>query len=105
MSLLTDVLLAIKESNLSRAQLEQFEQTFTALYSEYMMRIAVLQKAESLYFGSMEQQHPELPDVKIKRMWRVTDDGLELRQKETEVKVIAKNLSSIKSRIFQTPNY
>lgn len=105
MSLLLDVLQSIKEQNLSRGQLEQFEQTFTALFSDYMMRIAVLQKAESLYFGAMEQTHPELPDVKIKRMWRVTDDGLELRQKETEVKVIAKNLSSIKSRIYQTANY
>jgi hypothetical protein len=105
MSLLSDTLLAIKESSLSRGQLEQYEQMFTGLYSDYMMRVATLQKAESLYFGAMEQEHPELPDVKIKRMWRITDEGLELRQKETEVKVIAKNLSSIKSRIFQTPNY
>lgn len=102
---LKDTLLAVKESNLSRGQLEQFEQDLTALYSEYMMRIAILQKAESLYFYSMEQSHPELPDVKVKRSWRASDDGLELRQKEIEVKVIAKNLSSIRSRIYQTPNY
>ena len=105
MSILIETLAAVKEDRLSRADLELYEQKFTALYSDYMMRIAVLQKAESLYFGAMEAEHPELPDVKIKRLWRVTDDGLELRQKETEVKVIAKNLSSIKSRIFQTPNY
>lgn len=105
MSLLLDTLTAIKESNLSRGQLEQFEQTFTALYSEYMLRVATLQKAESLYFAAMEKEHPELPDVKVKRLWRASDDGLELRQKEIEVKVIAKNLSSLKSRIYQTPNY
>ena len=102
---LTEVLKSVREENLSRAMLELYEQMFTGLYSDYMMRVATLQKAESLYFGAMEQEHPELPDVKIKRMWRITDEGLELRQKETEVKVIAKNLSSIKSRIFQTPNY
>ena len=100
-----EILQAVRESNLSRADLERYEQTLTALFSEYMMRIATLQKAESLYFYSMEQSHPELPDVKIKRAWRATDEGLELRHKEIEVKVIAKNLSSIKSRIFQTPNY
>lgn len=98
---LKDTLTAIRESNLSRGQLEQFEQDLTALYSDYMLTIAKLQKAESLYFYSMEQSHPELPDVKIKRAWRATDDGLELRQKEIEVKVIAKNLSAIKSRIYQ----
>ena len=102
---LHEVLTAVREENLSRGQLEDYEQKFTALYSDYMMKIAGLQKAESLYFYSMEQQHPELPDVKIKRAWRATDDGIELRQKEVEVKVIAKNLSSIKSRIYQTPNY
>jgi hypothetical protein len=101
MSLL-ETLQAIREENLSRGQLEGYEQHLTALYSDYMMRIATLQKAESLYFYSMEQSHPELPDVKIKRAWRATDDGVELRQKEVEVKVIAKNLSSIKSRIYQS---
>ena len=63
---LTTVLKEVRESNLSRGQLEKYEQTLTALFSEYMMRIAVLQKAESLYFYSMEQTHPEIPDIKIK---------------------------------------
>jgi hypothetical protein len=102
---LAEILQGVRDEHLSRAALESYEQKLTALYSDYMLRIATLQKAESLYFYSMEQQNPEMPDVKIKRAWRATDDGIELRQKEIEVKVIAKNLSSIKSRIFQTPNY
>lgn len=98
---LTEILAKVREDRLSRADLEMYEQKLTALYSEYMLRVATLQKAESLYFYSKEQEHPELPDVKIKRAWRATDEGIELRQKEIEVKVIAKNLSSLKARIYQ----
>ena len=99
---LQEILSKVREERLSRADLESFEQHLTALYSEVMLRIATLQKAESLYFYAKEVEHPELPDIKIKRLWRASDEGIELRQREVEVKVIAKNLSSIKSRIYQS---
>ncbi len=102
MSNLSEILSAVKEENLSKGQLELYEQKLAALYADYMMRIATLKKARAMYFYAKEQSNPELPDVKIKRVWDATDDGLELIQKEAEVKAVSRVLSSIKSRIYQT---
>lgn len=100
MSLL-ELLKEIKEENLTRDRLEAYEQQLSYLYAEYMMRIATLKKSRAMYFYAKEQEHPELPDVKIKRIWESTDEGLELIQKESEVKAVSRMLSSIKSRIYQ----
>ena len=99
---LQEILTAIKDENLSRGQLENYEMILANLYGEYQMRIAALKKAEALYFYAKEQEHPELPDVKIKRVWRATDDGLELIQRELEVKAIGEMHSSVRSRIYQS---
>jgi len=102
---LADLFLEIKDERLSRGALESYEQRLAHLYGEYMLRIATLKKAEALFFYAKEQQNPELPDIKIKRIWKASDEGIDLTQKEIEVKAISKILSSIRSRIYQTPNY
>lgn len=99
---LTDLLQEIKEEHLTRERLEAYEQQLSVLYSEYMIRIATLKKSRALYFYAKEQEHPELPDVKIKRIWDAQDDGLELIQREAEVKAVSRMLGSIKSRIYQS---
>lgn len=102
---LATILTEIKDENLTRGMLEQYEQKLTHLYATYMLAIASLEKAKALFFLAQGQEHPELPDVKIKRIWGGRDEGIDLTTKKIEVKAIAKMLSSIKSRIYQTPNY
>ena len=99
---LTETFQAIKEERLDRTALEKYEQELSAVYADMMVEIGRLKKARALYFYSMEQEHPELPDIKIRRVWDATDDGMKLIQYENEVKAVAKMLSSIKSRIYQT---
>jgi hypothetical protein len=98
---LFDLFSAIKEENLTRDRLEAYEQQLSVLYAEYMLRIATLKKSRAMYFYAKEVEHPELPDVKIRRLFEVTDEGQELIQKEAEVKAVSRMLSSIKSRIYQ----
>lgn len=102
---LIDILKEIKDENLTREALERYDKHLTALYSEYMLRNAELEKEEGFFYDRMKEQHPEMSDIAITRKWRVSDEGIEFRRKEREIKVINKNLSSIKSRIYQTPNY
>ena len=57
--------------------------------------------SKALFFLAQGQEHPELPDVKIKRIWNGRDEGIELTTKKIEVKAIGKMLSSVKARIYQ----
>lgn len=99
---LRDLLTEIKEENLTRDRLEAYEQQLSVLYAEMMMSIATLKKSRALYFYAKEQEHPELPDVKIKRVWDATDEGLSLIENEANVKAVSRMLGSIKSRIYQS---
>lgn len=97
---LLGILQEIKEQNLSKGQLETLEQRLSALYAEYQLEIADLKKERALYF--LERQKPEVSDVSIRRLWDAGTNGQRLIECEHSVKAVAKMLSSIKSRIFQT---
>lgn len=98
---LTEILKEVREENLSRAQLEKYEMTLSSLYADYQMSIAAGEKAKALFFLAQGQEHPELPDIRIKRIWNGRDEGIDLMTKKIEVKAIAKMLSSVKARIYQ----
>ena len=100
MSTLLDTLQAVKEKDLPEAKLEEYSDTLTSLYADMMIEIATLKKSRAIYFYTKEQEHPEMPDVKIKRVWDATDEGQELIKLEHYVKATSKVLSSIKSRLF-----
>lgn len=102
---LASILTEIRDETLTRDRLEKYEQSLSALYATYMIRIATLKKARAMFFYAKEQEHPELPDIKIRRIWEAGDDGLELIQKEAEVKAVARMASSIRSRIYQSVGY
>lgn len=100
---LTELLTAVKESNLSKGQLEEYEMRLASLYGDYMTRIGELKKSRALYFLANERdpEGQKLPDVKVKRIYEGTPDGQELLGLESDVKAVSRVLSSIKSRIYQ----
>ena len=100
---LTELFTAIKEENLSRGQLESYEQHLASLYAEYMIEIGSLKKERALYF--LERQKPDVTDVSIRRLWDAGTNGQRLIELEANVKAVSRMLSSVKSRIYQTPNY
>ena len=100
MSQLLQLLEAVKERNLTEAQLEEYSDELTNLYASMMIEIAGLKKSRAIYFYTENQKHPELPDVKIKRLYEVTGEGQRLILLEHYVKATSKVLSSIRSRLY-----
>lgn len=96
---LLDILKEIKDENLTRASLEQYEQKLAALYAEMMIEIGDKKKERALYF--LERQSPERTDVSIRRLWDAIPAGQRLIELEANVKAVSRMLSSIKSRIYQ----
>ncbi len=101
--MLAELFREIKDEHLGRAQLESYEQKLASLYAEYMMEIGTLKKERALYF--LERQKPDVTDVSIRRVWDAIPSGQKLIEYEANVKAVSRMLSSIKSRIYQTPNY
>ncbi len=98
---LKELFASIKEANLSKGQLEQYEQELSSLYATYMLRIGELKKERALYF--LERQKPDVTDVSIRRIFDATSAGQELIESEANVKAVSRMISSIKSRIYQSP--
>lgn len=97
---LKELIIAVKEENLSKGQLEEYEMKLASIYAEMMMRIGELKKERALYF--LERQRPDVSDVSIRRVFDATGDGQELIELEANVKAVSRILSSIKSRIYQS---
>jgi len=100
MSQLLDTFEAVKEKDLPEAKLEEYSNTLTSLYADMMVRIAELKKSRAMFFYKELDAHPEMADVRVKRIWEVTDEGQELIKLEQYVKAASRVLSSIKSRLF-----
>lgn len=99
MTSLAEILKSVREENLSRGQLESYEQQLSGLYAEMMIELAEKKKERALYF--LERQRPETSDVSIRRLFDASVDGQRLIELEAYVKAVSKMLSSIKSRIYQ----
>lgn len=90
----------VREPSLTREQLEEYRDALCNLYAEINVECADLEKKEALYF--MAQKTPEISDVGIKRMWRVTTEGQRLILLNRYIKASAKVIDSLKSRIYAT---
>lgn len=97
---LKELFIAVKEENLSKGQLEEYEMKLASIYAEMMVRIGELKKERALYF--LERQKPDVSDVSIRRVFDATGDGQLLIELEANVKAVSRILSSIKSRIYQS---
>lgn len=95
---LQELLLAVKEENLTKQQLEAYHLALTGLWSEMFMEIAELEKKEALYFLN----HGEKSDVAAVRKWKGSPNGLRLIELDNHAKVVARNLKSLQSRMYST---
>lgn len=91
---------SIREENLSRGMLEQYEQQLSGTYAEMMVEIGSLKKEKALFI--LERTNPETPDVKIKRLFDGNPNGQRLIELEANVKAVGTMMRSIRSRIYQS---
>ena len=96
---LLELLTAVKDENLSLQQIESYRDQMVHLHSAMQIEIADLERAEALYFDLHSQ--PEVSDISIKRKWKVTEKGQRLILLNRYVKVIVKEIDSLKSRVYR----
>lgn len=96
MSKLSDTLLAVKDINLNKSQLESYHQTFCELKGEMKLELATLLKKKAFFLA----EHKDLSVAQRKIEWAVTQEG----QRELDLKAylgaVNANLESTKARLF-----
>lgn len=95
-NMLKDLLLNVKEQNLSREQLEAYRDEIVTLYVQLKWELAEITKKKAIYL--VTEAGKTLTETK--RNWEATKEGqreLELKQYDGAIREV---LASLKSRIF-----
>ena len=98
----TQLLEAVKDDTLPLSLIEKYRDEMVHLHSAMQIELANLEKAEALYFLKYKQaENGERPDIVIKRMWRGEIGGQRMLELNRYVKAIAKEIDSLKSRVYR----
>jgi len=95
---LQDLILAVKEKNLTKEQLELYHDQMSFLFAEMQVEIADLEKQEAL-FMSLKQPEESVAEVKVK--WKATEGGQRLIVLKRYSIATKELLNSLKSRTFR----
>lgn len=110
MSQFTQLLEAVKDETLPLEMIEKYRDEMIHLHSAMQIELANIEKEEAMYFlewnkpvllGKDDNKLPPIADIAIKRMWRGTDKGQRGIELNRYVKVIAKEIDSLKSRVYR----
>ena len=93
---ISELILAIKEDNLSKEQLESYHQQLTCLFAEMELKMADLEKEEALYLANCQ----EPTKANAQRKFNVTESGLALIELKHKIRAIEKLASSVKHRVY-----
>lgn len=97
MTLFTDTLLAVKDINLNKQQLEDYHKTLCELRGEMKMRMADVKKAKGLFMI----QNPELSVAQRMINWKASELGQEESELVGKLGACSSNIESVKSRLYQ----
>lgn len=100
MTQLATILKEVQDDKLDLVHLELLRDKLVHLFSLVMLERADLKKKEALYFAEKMRENPEESDARIKRMWRVTTEGLRLLELEAYKVILPKEIDSLKSRVY-----
>lgn len=100
---LKDLIVSVKEKNLSKDQLEAYRDQMSHLYAEMQMELATLEKMKAIFFeeeGLNLENGKRRTDISLKREWNATSQG----QREIVLKryclATKELLNSLKSRLY-----
>lgn len=98
---LLELLEAVKDEHLGKAQLEKYRDAMTHLHSEFQIELADIEKREAIFFEKTKREATEkISDVSIERTWAVTADGQRQIELNRYIKTVAKEIDSLKSRLY-----
>lgn len=92
---LTDLILAIKEKNLTKDQLEDYRDQMSYLFAQMMIEIAEIEKLEALF---MNEGDGSVASKKVK--WKATPKGQRLIVLKRYCLATKELLNSLKSRLY-----
>jgi len=95
---LKDLIMAVKEKELSREQLEGYRDQMSHLFADMQFEIADLEKAEALF---MYAKPVEMSVAERKLGWKATDQGQRLIVLKRYQLATKELLNSLKSRVYQ----
>jgi len=97
---LRELIIAVKEKNLSKDQLEDYRDQMSSLFAQMQLEISDLEKEEALFLEHQQNAQDRPSVAKSKINWKATESG----QREIELKryclATKEMLNSLKSRLY-----
>ena len=94
---LSDLIIAVKEKNLDKDQLEEYRNDMSNIFAQMQWEIADLEKAEALF---MNDKNPDESVANRKITWKATDKGQRLIVLKRYCLATKELLNSLKSRLY-----
>ena len=94
---LQDLILAVKEQNLSKDELENYRNDMSGIYAQMQLEMGDLEKQEALF---MNKKLPEESVAQVKINWKATESGLRLILLKRYSLATKELLNSLKSRLY-----
>lgn len=94
---LSELILAVKEKNLSKDMLEEYRDQMSQLFAEMQLETAELEKNEAI-FMEMKEDTKSVAQRKIE--WKATPDGQRLIVLKRYCLATKELLNSLKSRLY-----
>lgn len=97
---LTELIVAVKEKNLTKDQLEDYRDEMSHVYADMQMELADIEKEKAIRMEEMRVATPEDSEARLKGNWQSTLKG----QREIVLKryclATKELLNSLKSRLY-----
>jgi hypothetical protein len=92
-----DIILGIKEANLTKQQLEDYSSMLDILQAETELTLADIEKEEALFLANCGEKTRAGAETK----WNASESGLKEIDMKRQLKALSKLGSSVKTRIYQ----
>lgn len=92
---LKDLIVSVKEKNLTKEQIEAYRDQISGLYAQMQMEMAELEKEEAIF---MEKQDATVARSKV--IWKATTSGQRLIVLKRYERATKELLNSLKSRLY-----
>lgn len=95
---LRELILAVKEQNLTKTELEKYRDAMSDLFANMQLEMADLEKVEALF---MNDKTDEKSVAQRKIEWKATKEGQRLLELKRYCLATKEMLNSLKSRLYQ----
>lgn len=95
---LQELIVSVKEKNLSKDQLENYRDELSGLFAQMQLEMAELEKEEAMFMGMLDTDKSSVASRKV--AWKYTRDGQRLIVLKRYCLATKEMLNSLKSRLY-----